>query len=102
MGGSIVGVDSQRLIKVTDGDPALLGRLRRREGEGSKEEVVRIEAFRALPPRSFDLRSLNAGLDDRHHPICNLVLQVEDVLERAIKTVGPQVGAGFGLDKLQR
>jgi hypothetical protein len=48
MGGSIVGVDSQRLIKVTDGDPALLGRLRRREGEGSKEEVVCIEAFRPL------------------------------------------------------
>ena len=98
--GSIVGVDSQRLLKVTDGDSALFGRLRRREGKGSKEEVVRIEAFWPLPTRSFDLRPLNAGLDDRYHPIRNLVLQVEDVLERAIKTVGPQVGAGLGLDKL--
>src|SRR5437588_7241717 len=100
MGGSIVGVDFQGLLKVTDSDPAPLGRLRRREGEGSKEEIVRIEALWPLPTRPLDLRLLNAGLNDRHHPIGNLVLQVEDVLECAIKPVGPQVGASLGLDKL--
>ena len=42
-----------------------------------------------LAPRTFDLRPLQARLDDAHHSIGDLILEIEDVLQRAVELVGP-------------
>ena len=49
---------------------------------------------------AFDLRLLQARRDGDDHPRGHLVLQVEDVLERAVETVRPQMRPRLGVDQL--
>jgi len=50
--------------------------------------------------RSTDFSSLQGRLDDSGDADCNLVLELEYVLERAVETVGPEMGAVTGVDQL--
>src|SRR5262249_34214002 len=62
--------------------------------------VVRVEAFRRLPLRTFDLRSLELRRDRADDGLRHLILQLEDVAEGAIEAIGPDVAAGGRIDEL--
>jgi hypothetical protein len=47
------------------------------------------------------LFSGQADCKGRDNLLCNLVLKVEDILERAVVALGPQVTAGGGVDQLR-
>src|SRR6516165_7071261 len=68
---------------------------------GTKIEIIgsKIGGRSASRPRS--LGGLQGRLDDAGDTDRDLVLQIEDVLERAIEAVGPQMHSCFGLDKLR-
>jgi hypothetical protein len=76
--------------------------LRRDVGQRPKIEIVGTEIFGALLSRALDLRLAYAWLDYSDHLVCDLVLQIEDVLESAIIFFRPQMCAGFRVDKLRR
>src|SRR5690348_13347106 len=51
-------------------------------------------------PGAFDLRTLQARLDDADHLVSDLVLKRENVVQRAVEPVGPEMRARLRLDQL--
>src|SRR5205814_6587535 len=66
------------------------------------EKVVGIEAIGALAFGSFDLGVAQVWFDRAHDAERQLVLHLEDVIKRAIVTLGPYMGAAHGFDQLRR
>src|SRR5216683_164111 len=56
--------------------------------------------LRAFAPDALDLGPTQARLDRSDHTEGDLVLQREDVVDRAIVAFGPDVPAALGLDQL--
>ena len=52
--------------------------------------------------RAFDLQPPYARLDDADDPVGDLVLKVENVLQRSVKFVRPEMSPGLSFDKLSR
>src|SRR5207302_10999958 len=76
---------------------ALVGILRHRcEGKRQRAEieVIRVQAVRPLSPRALDLRLAQGRLDNAYNADRQLVLDREDVVERTVVVVGPDVGTG--------
>jgi len=48
--------------------------------------------------RSTNLDALQCWFNNPSDGSSYLILKVEDIFERAVETVGPNVGAGFGVD----
>jgi hypothetical protein len=71
-----------------------------RTGHPAQEIVVGVEAFGRLALGPLDLGLFQLRCDRADHACGNLVLQVEDVSESAVEVVGPQVGAGRGVQEL--
>src|SRR5207237_7821826 len=69
--------------------------------QGPQIEIVGVETFRALAPGALDLGVAQARLDRADDAQGNLVLQFEDVVERAVISLGPDMRAGRGLDQLR-
>src|ERR1051325_7020298 len=57
----------------------------------SQIQIVCSQIRRRPPHRTNDLGSLQCGLDDPRDRSRNLVLQVEDVFERAVEAVRPEM-----------
>src|SRR5207247_1103769 len=61
-----------------------------------------VQAVRPLPSGAFDLCITQARLDDADDADRQLVLDSEDVVERSVVTVRPDVGGGPRVDQLSR
>ena len=68
--------------------------------QGAQVEIVGVEVVRPLALGPLDLGVKQARLDRADDTQCDLVLQFEDVVERAVEAVGPDVGAGCRVDQL--
>ena len=69
-------------------------------GQSPEIEIVGVEAVRPLALRALDLGPAEFGSMMPTMSGGDLVLQVEDVLERAVESVGPEMRAGLGFDQL--
>jgi hypothetical protein len=58
--------------------------------QGTEIEIVGAEAVGPLAPRAFDLRTSKIRLDDADDGLRDLVLQIEDVFQRAVVSIGPE------------
>ena len=83
----------QRLV---DGLPGPRCRLR----HAAQIVVVGVEALGRLALGALDLRLLELWRDRADDALGHPVLQLEDVLERAVEAVGPEMGAGRRIDEL--
>src|SRR5690348_11053706 len=86
---------SEQFQRLLDPSPAPLV-----DREGTQVKIVRREIARRSFRRPSDFRSLERRLDDPGDAQRDLVLQIENVLNRAVKSVGPKVRTGLGLDQL--
>jgi hypothetical protein len=66
-----------------------------------QEEVVRLQVLRPLAPEPFDLGATDLRLDGADYAFRDPVLKVEDVLEVAVETFGPEVAAAERVDQLR-
>ena len=102
LGGGVVRVELER---ASSRSPAKLSRRPAGigvadVGNGAQKEVVGVKVLGPLPTRSFDLRSQQARFDDANHLLCDLILQIENVFQRAVESVRPQMRPGLGFDEL--
>src|SRR5207248_9805074 len=56
-------------------------------------EVVGVEAFGRLSRGALDLRTTQLGFDRASNARCDLILQLENVVERAVEAVSPDMGS---------
>src|ERR1700730_7470144 len=68
---------------------------------GAQVQVVGGEIACWSPGRTSSLGRLHGWLDDSGDPDCDLILQVENIFQGAVETVGPEMRAGFRLDQLR-
>src|SRR6516225_12390159 len=71
-------------------------------GQGAKVEIVGVETVRALTLGSLYLGLAQTGFDRANDAQGNLVLHRENVVERAIVALGPDMPAAPRLDQLCR
>ena len=76
---------------------AFSGHLFRHMRQGAKIAVVGVQAVGLFPPRSFGLRSPQAGFDDAGYLVGDLILKIEDAVQRAIEFVCPELPSGSRL-----
>ena len=69
-------------------------------GQSPQIKIVGVQAVRALALRTLDLRLPQAWLDGADDAQRDLVLDFENVAERPVISLGPDVGAVRGLDEL--
>jgi hypothetical protein len=65
-----------------------------------KIKIVGGEIVGRRAPRAFDFGFQDARLDDADDALGDLVLEVEQIVERAFEPVRPEMRAGLGLDEL--
>src|ERR1041385_5654971 len=71
-------------------------------GHAAQIVVVGVEALGRLVLGALDLRLFQLRRD-RANDICrHLVLQIENIFECAVETIGPQMSATGGVDELTR
>src|SRR6516165_6560559 len=68
---------------------------------GAQVQVVGSEVVRWPIGRTSGFGSLQGRLDDPCDTDRNLVLQFENVFERAVEAIGPKMRAGLRLDQLR-
>src|SRR5262245_60325531 len=73
-----------------------------KSGQPAQIIVVGVETVRRLATRPLDLGLLELRRDGPDDTRGDLVLQVEDILERSVEPVCPQMRAGCGIDELPR
>src|SRR5215471_7549906 len=69
-------------------------------GHSAEVVIIGVEALCGLTLSTLDLRLLQLGPDRTYDARSHLVLQIEDILQRAIETVGPEMRPGGGVDEL--
>src|SRR4029079_14831913 len=83
-----------------------LVRIQWHRGEGKRQraeiQVVRIQALGPFAPGAFDLRLAKYRLDNAHYAHGQFVLDGEDIVESAVVTLSPDVGAAPSVDQLRR
>ena len=67
-----------------------------------ERQVVGGEAFRPLAAGERDLGRADRRAHGAGDPLGDLVLEVEEVVDDAVVAVGPEMGAGHGVDQLRR
>src|SRR6516225_3952575 len=79
----------------------IAGHSRMRMGQGAQIEVISVEAVRPFPLSALDLGLAQARLDRADDAQGDLVLQFEDVVERPIVALGPDMRAAGCRDQLR-
>src|SRR5262245_56601851 len=69
-------------------------------GHSAEVVIIGVEALCGLTLGTLDLRLLQLGPDRAYDVRSHLVLQIEDILQRAIEAVGPEMHPGGGVDEL--
>src|SRR5215472_4922990 len=64
-------------------------------------QIVGSNVARRTSGRAVDFSSLQCGLDDPGDADRHLVLKFENIFQRAVKTIGPQMSTGVGLYQLR-
>src|SRR5438477_11680940 len=64
-------------------------------------EIVRSEVMRRTGNRTAYLSGLQRRLDHAGDVDRHLILKIENVFQGAVETIGPEMGAGLGLDQLR-
>ncbi len=67
-------------------------------GQGAQIQVVGVQIFRALTLGTLDLGLAQAWLDCADYAEGDLILELENVAERAIVALGPDMATGRRLD----
>ena len=68
--------------------------------KGAQVEVISIKIIRAFSPRSLYFGSLQAWFDHANYAFGDLILEVENVFDRTIEPVGPEMHSGLSFDQL--
>jgi hypothetical protein len=71
-------------------------------GQSAQHEVVGVEIFWPLALDAFDLGRAQTWLDCTDRAQGDLVLQCENVVERTVVVLGPDIRAAYALDELRR
>src|SRR5271169_3492642 len=98
--GGIVRVPLERVLQKSRSDPGFCRHRRRRMRQSAQIEVVGAEVFGTLSPGAFNLRLLQAWLDHPDHLFGDLILQVKNVLQFSVVSVGPKMRSRFGFEQL--
>ena len=75
-------------------------RRRKNHGIGTQIKVVGTEVARGPVGRSARLGGLQCRLDHAGHATRHFVLKIEDIFERAVEAVGPEMRAAGRIDQL--
>jgi len=98
LGKAVIGFKGERALKQRH---RLLS-LFRHHGidvrQRAQHEVVGIETVRPLTLDALDLGLPEARLDRADRAQRDLILECENIIERPVVTLGPDVRAGLGLD----
>src|SRR6266496_2530404 len=70
------------------------------EWHSLQDEIISIQTVRSFAFDAFDLHASKARLDNADDAHCNLVLESEDIVERPIIALGPDMGASLRLNEL--
>src|SRR5262245_55560759 len=70
--------------------------------QGAQEKVIGIEIGSSLVSHTFDFGESDLGLNRRHHAFRNAILQIENVVDLALKAVCPEVRARRCVNQLCR
>src|SRR5262249_25376679 len=87
-------VEQHQVLVVALPGPSIKARRR------PEKVVVGIKAFSRLVPRTLDFGLLQFRRNRADNARSDLVLQIEDVIERAIEAIRPQVTTSGGVDQL--
>src|SRR6266481_1802498 len=101
MCGSKIGFQLDRLAKQGQCFVRVLRHRGESVGQGAQIEVIGVEAVRPFAPRALDLALPQRRLDHTGDADRDLVLKLENVFQRAVEAVGPQMGAGESVDQLR-
>jgi hypothetical protein len=102
LGWRIAGIDRQRSLQQRNGLPHALVGVGVSQCQGTQIEVIGIEALGRLAACALDLGLPQLGLDRAGDAGCDLILQIEDVVERAVEVIGPDMRAGGRVYQLER
>ena len=100
VGGSVVRVQLERVFQKSLGDLGVRRDHRHHVRQSAQIEVIGVEVFGTLSLGAFNLRPLQARLNDADHFFGDLILQVENLLQFSVVSVGPKVRTGFGFEQL--
>src|SRR5260221_6590525 len=68
----------------------------------AQEEIVGIDALGWLPSCTLDFSVSKSRLNGAKNACGNAVLKIEDIFQRTIESLGPNVSASGGVDQLGR
>src|SRR5438128_2082912 len=100
MGPGVVRIQFDGVIQYADRLPGRAVGMLGEEVQAADETLPGVEALRRLAPGPFDLRLLQLRRDRAEDAARDLVLQIENVLNRTIEAVRPEMRAGRGVDEL--
>ena len=101
-GAGEVRVEIDRLSRQLQGDAQAVGRKVPEGRQSAHVKVVGIEARRRLSQAAVDFGLAQVRFDRAGDLPRHLVMQVENILERAVELVRPEVRARSGIDELRR
>src|SRR5262245_49394557 len=95
-----IRVELDRLVKLGQCPAYGLLRTLMEVGHAAQVIIVGVEAVSRFVLGARYLRALQPRRDGAHDARCDLILQIEDIRERAFKTVRPKVNPGRCIDEL--
>jgi hypothetical protein len=101
MGCGVVPVQLEHLKEKFGRDWRAGGGNRADVRQRAQVKVVSVQAFRPLAARPFDLRFLNARLDNSNHSLRDLILKLENLFQFVVELVGPEMRAALSFNKLR-
>src|SRR3984885_14638784 len=99
-GERIVGMDRERLFQQIERLGALFLLQRPDIRHGAHGIIVSPQILRALAPRTLDLGDANRRLQLTRYLLGYAILQIKNVIDGAVMTPGPDMGAALGLYQL--
>src|ERR1700733_7832693 len=102
VGDEVVRIKLERLVQKRERGLGVAGHVRGDVGERAQIKPIGVEVLDPLPQFPLDLRFLHAGLDDTDDALSDLILEIENVFESAIVSVGPEKFSGFCFRKSRR
>jgi hypothetical protein len=94
-------IDRDRLLEQSQSLENPLFRYREKDCKCAQVQVVGGKIVGRAVSRMSALGGLQCRLDDAGDARCHLVLKVEDIFERAVEAVGPEMSAIDCIDKLR-
>jgi hypothetical protein len=100
VGSGVAGIQLNGVIQHVNRFPGRAVGMLAEEMEPADEALPGVEALRRFALCPIDLRLLQLWCNGAEHAARNLILQIEDVLDRTIEAIRPQMRAGCCVDEL--